>query len=1049
MFRKLTAGIALLLLAAVSIADTDTTATMRGSVNVNGAEVTVVNEGNGLKRSKSLGDDQNFSFSFLPVGGPYTISVSAPGYAPSVVSEVYLAIYQNDKISINLLKQGSMEEVVVKGQKLVSGQGFGTGTTLDRQGIDGIPTVERSIADYARMDPRVNINAESSRALEISAMGANNRFNDFQIDGVSFNDPFGLNANGFGTMRNPISMDFVEQISVDITPFDVSRGSATGASISVVTKSGSNEFDGSLYITKRDENGVGEQPGGGDFPPFEEDILAFTLSGPIIEDKLFFFFGYEEFERTEPFGYGPKGSGALNESEAATADVFDQIASIANSRYGFDPGSYENLSFPESHEEYTVKLDYYVTDQHRLELNYSNSEDLLYQGIGGNKFSKTVYSKPPEIERLSFTYYGELTDQLSVKAKYTSYEMTEDDGSAGNLFPEVSITYRDDDGNQDYIVLGGEKYRGANFIAVDTQTFSLKADYALNAHLITAGVEMEESNIQNTFLARYNGEVRFDSIDDFESGEWSYLRFQIPTAGLTALDTITANFDVDKTSFYLQDIWNVNDQLTLQAGVRWDKLQTPTKPVENTAFTAAYGYTNAQAFSYDIVQPRFSFEYDLASEFASGLVEAAVVRGGYGLFMGRFPNVWLGNAYSRPGPLSDYPRGDYRNDDGSISGFGEMIGLMPAGDPSFFWVNSPDSTYEIAAAGSNSASQYVDPDFEAPSSWRGNLALDLYLAGGYDVTLELNHDTVNEAIAIRDPGLTQNGQLADGRGIYATSNSLELTNVDEGGATAFTVSLRKSFFDRLNVLAAYTNTDAEDVWELTSTQAGSVYGYQPRWDGDNLDTTSSSFSIEHRFLVSMDYTANLFGNNDTRFSLVFNRSSGEPYSVTFDNRYGITGARGHYGGYDLAYIPTGADDAKVNFASADVATAVMAHVNATALSGFKGTYAPRNAFTGPWTSRLDLRITQEINFPEFLPQVGENKAIIYLDLINLGNLIDDDSGIVRAYRYNSSRQILTNGFDRETGRINITGVDEDDNLYTATGSGQSSWQMRLGFKYQF
>ena len=307
MFRKLTAGIALLLLAAVSIADTDTTATMRGSVNVNGAEVTVVNEGNGLKRSKSLGDDQNFSFSFLPVGGPYTIAVSAPGYAPSVVSEVYLAIYQNDKISINLLKQGSMEEVVVKGQKLVSGQGFGTGTTLDRQGIDGIPTVERSIADYARMDPRVNINAESSRALEISAMGANNRFNDFQIDGVSFNDPFGLNANGFGTMRNPISMDFVEQISVDITPFDVSRGSATGASISVVTKSGSNEFDGSLYITKRDENGVGEQPGGGDFPPFEEDILAFTLSGPIIEDKLFFFFGYEEFERTEPFGYGPKG----------------------------------------------------------------------------------------------------------------------------------------------------------------------------------------------------------------------------------------------------------------------------------------------------------------------------------------------------------------------------------------------------------------------------------------------------------------------------------------------------------------------------------------------------------------------------------------------------------------------------------------------------------------------------------------------------------------------------------------------------------------------
>jgi hypothetical protein len=1049
MFQRIAAWAMIVLFSSAVFADTDTTATMRGSVNAAGAEVVITYEPNGLTRSKSLGDSQSFTFSFLPVGGPYTVSVSAPGFESAVVNGVYLAIYQNDKIDINLLKAGAMEEVVVTGKKLVSGQGFGTGTTLDREGIDGIPTVERSIADYARMDPRVNINQESSRGLEISAMGANNRFNDFQIDGVSFNDPFGLNANGFGTMRNPISMDFVEQISVDITPFDVSRGSATGASIAVVTKSGDNEIDGSIYFTSRNEDGVGELPNGGDFPPFEEDIMSFTLSGPLFKDKLFFFVGYEEFERTEPFAYGPKGSGALNESEAATADVFEQIAAIAQSRYGFDPGIYQNMSFPETHEEYQVKLDWYVSDQHRLEANYSYSEDVLYQGIGRNKFSKTVYVKPPEIERYSLTYYGELSDRLSIKAKYSSYDMTEDDGSEGNLFPEVSITYQDDDGNRDFIYLGGEKYRGANYIAVNSDFLTLKADYALDDHLITVGIESEDSSIANTFLARYNGEIQFNSIADFEAGQWNYLRFQVPTAGLTALDTITADFDVEKLTFYVQDVWNVSDNLTVQAGIRWDKLETPTKPAENAAFIAAYGYTNAQTFDYTVTQPRVSFEYDLSENLGGSLIEGAVVRGGYGLFLGRFPNVWLGNAYSRPGPLSDYPRGNYFNRDGTVSSFGEMIGLMPAGDPTFFWLTSPDSTYEIAAPGSNSASQYVDPDFEGPSSWRSNIALDLNLAGGYDVSLELNHDAVNEALAYRDPGLQQNGAFAEGRGIYSTSGSLELTNTDEGSATAFTVSVRKTFFDRLNLFAAYTNTDAEDVWNLTSSQAESNYGYQQRWNGDQLAAETSAYTIEHRFLASLDYSVELFGENTTRFSLVYNHHSGEPFSVTYNNRYGITGAYGHYGGYDLAYIPTGADDPNVNFASAEVADAVMAHVNGTSLAGYKGTYAPRNAFTGPWITRLDLRVTQEINLPEYWSAIGENKAIIYLDIINLGNLIDDESGIVRGYGYNTSAQIDTNGYDRDTGAINITGVDPDDGLFTATGSGQSSWQLRLGFKYQF
>ena len=1018
--------------AASVTADTDTTATLRGSVDIDNAVVTVVHEPTGLTKTQELGTGRNFSFTFLPVGGPYTISAKS-GEMETTVSNAFLTLYQNPAVALSLSE--TMDEVVVYGQKLTS-QGFGTGTTLDRYSMDGVPTVDRSIADFARLDPRVNINAASSN-IQISAMGVNNRFNDFQIDGVSNNDPFGLNASGFGSLRNPISMDFVEQIAVDLTPFDVSRRGATGATIAVVTKSGSNEFDGSVYYTKRDEGNVGDLPNGNDFPVFEEEIFSATLSGPIIKDKLFFFVGYEEFEKTEPFAYGPAGSGAANESEVATADVFERIASIAQSRYGFDAGQFQNLSFPETAEEYTAKLDWNASDNHRFQALYRYKEELNVNNTGLNKFSTVSYTKPPETERYSFTYWGDLSDKLRVKARYTDYSFVEDAESGGGLIPHFTIDYQTADGS-DEIEFGGEKFRGANYIEVANETFTLKVDYQMGEHLITAGIESFDGTVTNQFLARYNGEVDFDSIEDFEAGQWSYLRFQVPAAGVNALDTITANFDVEQLTYYLQDQWTVSDVLELQFGVRVDSLETPTRPVENAAFAERYGFTNAQAFDYTVVQPRASFSYNISEGIPDEtLISSAIIRGGYGLFMGRFPNVWLGNAYSRPGPLSDYPR--YRS-------FDDSIGAIPAGDPSFFWLNSPDSSYEIAAPGSNDSSQYVEDGFEAPSTWRGNIALDLIVGNGYEVTLEYNNDRVNEALGYTDPGNAVDGTLADGRTQYDGSGSLGLTNISEGGAEAFTLSMNKTWDTGVRLYAAYTNMDAEDVWNLTSSQAESNYGYQQRWGGNPTAATPSQYNVEHRLLAVLDYSRAFFGDNETRFSLIFNRQSGEPYSVTINTSRGLGSLA--YGGYDLAYVPTSVNDSVVEFSSPEVAAAVMAHVDGSDLSRFKGSYAPRNAFTSPWITRMDIRITQEINLPEFASAIGENKALIYLDILNVGNLLDDDNGIVRDFSFNTSRQFDSSG-TTDDGRIIYTGIDPDDNAQTLTNEGKSSWELRLGFSYKF
>jgi len=1030
-FFVLSSLFAMLFSSAPVLADVDVTSSLRGNVNVSGATIVAKHTPTGISKVTTAGDSGNFTLSFLPVGGPYEITASAPGYSSERLEGVFLVLSETASISVTLARSAAEELVVTA----VAGTGvikMGTGTLLNRDQMDGVPTINRSVADFAKMDPRVSINSASSRYTEISVMGANNRFNDFSIDGVSFNDPFGLNANGFGTMRNPISLDFVDQISIDITPFDVARGNTTGGSIAVVTKSGSNEFHGSVYFSERDESNIGEDQAGEDYPAFTEETTTLTLSGPIIKDRLFFFVGYEEFEKSNPALYGTIDSNAQNKAETLTSAMAEQIKSIAKNTYGYDAGVINGATFPETHEEYNVKIDAVINDANRAILNYSKTESYYprkYNG-GATVFSNNYYAKPPVIERSSIELYSNVTDRLSTKLKFSRYEMDENDASIGDgLFPEVNIEVGGDN-----VYLGGDRYRGANHIMVDEDFLIFKADYDNDETVLTFGIEKADTSVYNLFIARYNGEIHFDSIADFETGMWSYLRFHTPIAGNDQVGTAAADFEVEKTTMYIQDKWYASDDLTLVFGFRYDKVLTPSEPHLNPKFLERNGIGNNAAFDFDLIQPRFSFNYDATSHFGDRVVEATV-RGGKGLFMGRIPRVWYGNAYSRSGGKTDYNR---------FRSYSSTIGPMPAAnvaDPHFFWLG-PTSNYQVRSAWYGDA-QGTDPEFEAPSSWRSNVAIDILTTKGYDVTFEYNIDRVNEGVFYQDLGLTQTGTLADGRGTYTGAGDFWLSNSSQGESEAFTLMMNKTW-GNLKFMTAYTNMDASDAYGLTSAQAESIYGYFNRWDGENVDSARTNFMVEHKFLASLDYTAQLIGNNDTRFSLVFVRKSGEPYSVSFDEPgwNSVSGNSRFYADYSLAYVPSGASDPNVSFTSASVADAVMAHVNSTGLRGYKGTYAPRNAFNSPWYSRLDLRITQDINV------FKDHKVIVYLDLLNLLNLIDDEKGVVKEYSYNNSRQIIVDGVTSD-GKFIIAGVDPDDNLWIQNRDGQSAWNINLGFKYQF
>ena len=1036
LFKKVFLFSSVVCLSLPFFADVDTTSGMRGTVNVSGATVVAEHTPTGITKTTTSGSSGSFRLTFLPLGGPYTVKITAPGYDSESIDGLYLNLGDPLSFGVTLTSSSAADEIVVTAKPAEAFK-MGTSTVLTRDDMNAIPTINRSVADFAKMDPRVSVNGGVGRDAEISVMGANTKFNDFTIDGVSFNDPFGLNDNGFGTMKNPVSMDFVDQISVDITPFDVSRGNTTGGSIAVVTKSGTNEFHGSAFYQNRDEGNVGDYLGE-DFPEFEDEVMAFTFAGPIIKDRLFFFVGYEENTTSLPGLYGTVDSNAQIKGETVTTALANEIRQYTIDNYGgYDAGYINLVTFDETHEEWTVKLDAVISDDHRATLNLSHSEDLTPQryNYGETVFSNNWYYKPPEIDRASFTLYSDWSDRLSTKFKYTSYEMEEDDASYGDdFFPEMNIRIGGDN-----VFLGGDRYRGANLINVESEFLTLKADYDNDDHLYTVGYESDNSDVVNLFIARYNGEVRFDSFEDYKNGIWSRLRIHEPYAGHDAVGTMAADFEVEKTSLYIQDKWFVNNDLTVMFGLRYDAVETPIAPATNVNFVKEYGFSNAETFDFNLLQPRFSFNMD-ATDFFSNRenVVAATLRGGRGLFMGRIPRVWYGNAYSRTGATGDY-RGWYDYDT-SASNF---PGPMPKGDPTAFWlgagskytVPSGDSPYGVA--------QSTDPNFEAPSSWRTSLALDILTQGGWDVTLEYNLDEVRQAIFFTDLGLEQEGTLADGRGIYGGRGDYRLTNTDQGTTEAWTISTAKQFGD-VNWFAGYTKMRANDVFELTSAQSESSYGRSVRADGENINAARSNFMVEHKFISSLDYTTQLIGNNDTRFSLVYVRKSGEPYSVTFDGYDDAFANDRSDGGYDAAYIPTGASDPNVVFASSAVADAVMAHVNSSGLSSYKGTIVPRNAFNSPWNSSLDLRITQDIEVME------GHKVIVYLDITNLLNLIDDDKGIITEYS-NRSRQIeldRDNPYDSE-GRYNIVGVDPDDGLRVYNNNGQSSYQWNLGFKYQF
>jgi len=873
---------------------------------------------------------------------------------------------------------------------------MGAGTSVSQEQITNLPTVDRDIQDYVRLDSRVNIR---SFGEGISVSGVNNRFNNISIDGVGIGDPFGLEANGSPGLSQPFSLDTIEELNVQLSPYDVTLSNFTGANINAITKSGTNEFTGRVagYFSSDDLQR--------DDDDFTREVYSVSAGGPIIKDKLFFFLAYEKEEQTRLLG-----------DSGVDSSLAQQVSDIASSVYGVDIG---NLNAPgdlvTEEESVVIKLDWNINDYHRASFKFQNNEDSqpIFPNNNASEvsFSSHWYANNFENKSYNLNLYSDWTANFSTEFRISNSEYDRFP-ELNALLPQVEVEV----GNGQSVFFGTEEFRHANELNVVTDNIYLEGNYFLGDHSLTFGVDWREQDIRNLFISQALGEYAFDSIDDFANGIHSFYQLNLGTN----TPRPEANWSWANLGLFIQDNWTVNDRLTVQYGLRFDKPSVDEEPRFNQDFFDAYGFANNNVVSEGTIQPRIGFNYDMSDETYMQL------RGGVGVFTGGTPNVWLSNSFTNTG-------GDLTN----YRSFGVDDGIIFTLDPN----NQP-----ILAGSSSQNVDVLDADFEIPTVLKSNLAVDAELPWfGLVGSVELEYIKAQNAIDYQHLNLGDpTGTLPDGRLTYWEDNAnlsgerananpdfndvLFLTNTSRGDTKRATVSLELPQTEHWYAKASYTYTDATETSAGTSSRAISNWNNTPAFNPNQALAATSAYEIENAFVFTTTYRNMFFGDNYTNIGLVWISQDGEPFSYTFDSDVNGDGIDDN----DLVYVPLPGEYTLVD---GDDQAAFETFLQSSGLAQYRGQVAPRNAFKAPRINTVDLNVSQE------LPAWGPVRATLFLNVQNLGNLLNSDWG-----------QIQTAGFDGEdvysleSLEDGIYELDWNGETRFFTNSTASQWRAQVGFR---
>ncbi|MFN3864622.1 MAG: carboxypeptidase regulatory-like domain-containing protein [Erythrobacter sp.] len=785
---------------------------------ISGALVTITNTANNTTRTTTTDGSGAFRVVSLQPGN-YAITVTADGYEGQTVENVATSIGGRTafNFALSATAAGAADStIVVTGARArVSQVAVGPGTAFGQEQLESFPSITRDIRDIIRIDPRVALDNQND-VERISCLGGNDRSNTFTVDGIVQADVFGLNGTPFAA-RNalPLPFDVVDQVSVEFAPFDVEYSEFTGCLVNVVTKGGGNDFHGSAFITYFDGGMVGDLDTGS-----QEKRWGATISGPIIKDRLFFSFGYEETDLGDGNEFGPAGGGFVNEANFVTQAQFNEFARIAREVYDQDVGGYPT-ALPESSVRYFGRLDAVIAEGHRLEATYQRLEETNVESDFGTQNLTGLNSFEDEgtvSDYYSARLYSEWSDTVSTELRLSRAEVGDVQGPVGggeaqsaNPIVRLVVGVEPVAGQttqEGVLSTGPGIFRSANALntRIDQARFQINVD-AGSGHLVKLGAEINDLSVYNLFAINATGTLYFRNLADFEAGLLSPGSTIFPTVeqivdGLAVAGDINATptGDINEAaarfgrtiySFYAQDEWQATDQLALNAGVRV-QLYSGGAPRANPEFLRRYGFTNANSFGRldPVILPRVSATYEFDND---GFFSNSRVTGGVGIFSGGDPVVYFSNAFSN---------------NGFSTGLGTSANCTAAqlprnanGQPSVLDASGNFTGFPacIRAAGSAQAAagladtQSTDPEFDVPTVVRANIGFATMLGteSGFFSNWKLNldyiysrfNDTLNFVDLAQTPQVNRglNGYTVDGRPIYA---AIDPTDPDAVGCNA-------------------------------------------------------------------------------------------------------------------------------------------------------------------------------------------------------------------------------------------------------------------------
>ena len=1092
---KLALGLVVALAAAPSFAQSTSAGvggvvTDAGGQPVVGAEVTITHAESGTVSRATTDASGRYNARGLRVGGPYTIVIVKSGAGTTSEDNVFLALNQVNTINAALTGDVTTLETVTAvgvagGSDLFSATRMGTGTNVTREMIEGLPSANRNIQDYIRTDPRIAQVSKADGAISVG--GQNTRYNAIRIDGVSASDPFGLESNNLPTERQPVSMDAIQEINIDVANYDTTISGGTGAVINAVTKSGTNEFHGTAYYSFRDKDMVRENLEGVKFNGFnKEQTYGMTFGGPLVKDRLFFFANYEKYERTAPgtsLAGTPYGTGTVTDAH------IKQIQDIATG-YGFDAGG---LTLPGEAkteiEEYAVKLDWNINDSHRAALRYNKMEQsvLRFPQISNSAVSLSSfwYAQPKTYESIVGELFSDWSDNFSTEFKVAYKDYTAD-RVAQSALPQIQVRGFGGSANNS-VYFGTEQNTHVNQVASEELSAFGAATWYAGDHTVKFGFDYQKNDLLNFYGRNLNGVYVFANTAAFAAGTPTQYIVRAPVAGGSYAD-IPAEFTLKNTGLFVQDSWAVNYNLTLQFGVRIDIPDFSEQKLFNPLIQSTYGYDNTNTVDDSLVQPRFGFNYTFDRDRPTQL------RGGVGLFGGAAPNVWLAGTYQNTGlNYAEYTL----NNPGPIFTPEVNPPYIPAGGA------ATPACYPVATL-ATCARANVDiaaPGLKLPSVWKANLAFDHELPWyGIVASAELLLTKVNNGIFFERLDLYNangDGPTAygpDGRALFWNAQGLNpanrgnfgiahgtggaqgkanrpngigdvmlMRNTSNGKSEQFTVGLSKPLLNDWAWSLAYTYTRATDVSPLTSSQNTSNWGGTLIGTANEDVAYNSRYAIKDRITSSINWEHAFFGDYKTKVGMFYEGRSGRPFSYIFYNDANGDAAATTGAGYfnDLFYVPNGPGDVVFTGGAAMEKSFFDWLAKNPELGRFQGSIAPANAFRTSWVNSFDVRVSQDL--PGFFKG---HKSEIALDIMNVGNLLNRRWGLIEDFGFNSTARVAnyagicgaavtavcTAGSEGKyvyhfTGTTDTPSIQENNNDKGNTAV--SRWSVMMTLKYKF